>query len=305
MRLLKLVVLLMVMFTVVGQADTFSINAENDLFASNNTDKYYTHGSRISYLDKTRDSWIDFDNNLLFGSEEANEYSLGQNMYTPDNISIIGLQPYDRPYAGLLYGEIAHIKYDKVQNSRIGYVFGIVGKESFAEEAQTFFHDTFGYLKPKGWANQINTEPILNLQYTYKYKIVDGGWFDIVPRVEAAFGNAHILCGTGVDFRIGYNMKDWEYSIMEPSPRNEQWLSCYLLVGTVGRFVARNITLDGNTFRDSHSVDKEEVVSDFYIGGGLRIKMISIEYRFTNRTDEFEGQGKQEEFGSIAIRIDV
>lgn len=297
--------MLMTLMVLAANADTLSLNAENDLFAPKNTDKFYTHGTRISYLDSTTNSWLKLDNALLFGEKDAIEYSVGQYMYTPDDISMTELQEQDRPYAGILYGELAHIKYDERQYSRIGYLAGIIGEESYAEETQTFIHGLSGNQKPMGWDNQISTEPILNLQYVYKYRLINSKWYDVIPRVEGALGNAHIFGGLGLDLRLGYNMRTWGYSIMEPVPRENDAISCYVLAGTCGRLVARNITLDGNTFKDSHSVDREEEVADFHVGCGLRYKRISLEYRLTYRTDEFEEQDKQTKFGSIALRIDV
>ena len=42
--------------------------------------------------------------------------------------------------------------------------------------------------------------------------------------------------------------------------------SWYVFGGAEGRVVARDIFLDGNTFRDSLSVDKKRFVADFQVG---------------------------------------
>lgn len=288
-------------------AGTLSINAENDYFAPNNTDKFYTHGSRISYLSDSTNSIFMFSDKILFGDINAVEYSIGQYMYTPDDIGETDLQVGERPYAGVSYTEIAQIKYDDKQYSRIGYLVGTTGPNSFSEESQTIIHHAFGNQLPEGWDNQIENEPILNVQYTYKYKVVDGKWYDVVPRTVGALGNADIFAGVGADFRVGYNMNAWEYSVMEPVPRNvsKKDFSCFLLVGAEGRYVARNITLDGNTFENSYSVEKKDEVADLYIGTGVRYKDFTVEYKFNYRTKEFDGQEKPEEFGTIAIRFDV
>ena len=47
----KLITILFSLFVALSSvADTLSLNAENDFFAPGNTDKFYTHGSRISYF---------------------------------------------------------------------------------------------------------------------------------------------------------------------------------------------------------------------------------------------------------------
>ena len=47
------------------------------------------------------------------------------------------------------------------------------------------------------------------------------------------------------------------------SPRSFRW---YLFAGFETRLVGRNIFLDGNTFRSSHSVEKNPVVTDLRLG---------------------------------------
>jgi hypothetical protein len=295
----------MCLLAVVSQAGTISVNAENDIFAPNNTDKYYTHGSRISYLTESENKYLKFDDQFLFGDKDKWEYSIGQYMYTPDDISVPTLQEGERPYAGVVYGEAAHIKYDEKQYSRLGYVAGIIGPSAYCEQTQKIIHEWTGSESPEGWDNQINNEPIANIQYTYQYKVMNGEWYDLTPRMVGAIGNADIYAGSGADLRIGYNMETWGYSAMEPLPREVKRPSCYILVGAEGRCVGRNITLDGNTFQDSYSVDKEPFVGEWYFGGGVKLNGVSVEYKINYRTHEFETQNQNAEFGSIALRFDV
>lgn len=305
MKKIYFIVIAIIILAASAMAGTFSLNAENDVFAPNNTDKFYTHGSRISYVSENTNTIFGFSDKILFGDVNCMEYSVGQYMYTPDDIGETELQVGERPYAGVLYAEIAQIKYDTKQYSRIGYLIGTTGGNSFSEETQKFIHHVFGNEEPEGWGNQIENEPIVNVQYTYKYKIANCDWYDVVPRAVGAIGNAHDFIGIGIDLRVGHDMNTWEYSVMEPVPRNRQALSYYLLTGVEGRYVARNITIDGNTFEDGYSVDKKEEVADFYIGTGIKYKKYTIEYRWNYRTKEFEGQEKPEEFGTIALRFDV
>jgi len=75
----------------------------------------------------------------------------------------------------------------------------------------------------------------------------------------------------------------------------------YLFLGTEGRYVAHSIFLDGNTFRSSHSVDREPFVGD--IQAGLVLTWGDFRLSFTNilRSDEFKGQSSPTEFGSISL----
>ena len=70
-----------------------------------------------------------------------------------------------------------------------------------------------------------------------------------------------------------------------------------------GRYVAHSIFLDGNTFRDSHSVDREPLVGDLQAGLVLTWKDVRLSFTNIFRTDEFEGQSSPTEFGSISLSL--
>jgi len=67
------------------------------------------------------------------------------------------------------------------------------------------------------------------------------------------------------------------------------------------RAVARDIFLDGNTFSDSHSVDKNYLVAD--VAGGLAVSYRSVIVTWTQvrRSKEFKEQENSHSFGAIAI----
>ncbi len=70
-----------------------------------------------------------------------------------------------------------------------------------------------------------------------------------------------------------------------------------------GRAVARNIFLDGNTFRSSHSVDKNIFVADLSLGFAMNWRNSKLSYAFIYRTREFKGQPEGQLFGSITLSI--
>ena len=68
-----------------------------------------------------------------------------------------------------------------------------------------------------------------------------------------------------------------------------------------GRIVFHDIFLDGNTIRDSHSVDKEPLVADFMAGFAVSYNRLRISYAFVQRTKEFEEQDESHAFGAISL----
>jgi hypothetical protein len=74
-----------------------------------------------------------------------------------------------------------------------------------------------------------------------------------------------------------------------------------LFAGVEGRAVARDIFLDGNTFRDSPSVDKENFVGDFEIGIAATYGSMRASFTQIYRTKEFKGQKGNDRFGAISL----
>ena len=70
-----------------------------------------------------------------------------------------------------------------------------------------------------------------------------------------------------------------------------------------GRAIGRDIFLDGNTFRDSHSVDKGTLVGHLILEGSLVYRRLKLSYAHVFQTREFEGQGDKHEFGSISLSM--
>lgn len=62
-----------------------------------------------------------------------------------------------------------------------------------------------------------------------------------------------------------------------------------------------DITLDGNTFKSSHSVDKRPLVAD--IGYGIVVHRGNWRFAFIryHRTREFEGQQEVPVYGTITL----
>lgn len=108
--------------------------------------------------------------------------------------------------------------------------------------------------------------------------------------------------------RLGYDLPaDYGPPRIRPSlPGSDffiptQKLSGYLFAGVEGRGVAHNIFLDGNTFRDSHSVDKENWVGSFQLGATVIYKAMRISYEQVFMTKEFKTQIDPAQFSALTV----
>ena len=307
---------------------TFTVQHENDLFAG--TDQHYTSGLRVSWLSpegcrtiKPLQTIQDFLETLApeYDREKTRfGWSLGQDIFTPEDRFRADLIADDRPYAGWLYGSLSlHTVKKTGEDSKISesleLSLGVVGPEALGEEAQDFIHevrliDTF-----RGWDNQLRTEPGILLNYERKWRrgapVPHGDFFevDLIPRAGFSLGNVMTQAGGGGAVRFGYNLpRDFgppglihgsePLSDLDDRPRGD-W-SFYAFATAEGRYVARNIFLDGNTFRSSHSVKKKRLVGEFTLGAAIVYKRFTLAYTNALRTKEFDGQNRHSRFGSVS-----
>lgn len=302
-----------------------SIQFENDFFGGG-TDRHFSHGTRIECLTPALQVITDVADKLpWFKTEEArsgdrNElearvsFSLGQNIYTPEDTAASQLITDDRPYAGWLYlgfGLVANQgakRYDKLELE-----IGLVGPYSFAEDVQKFWHSLFGLQVPNGWDNQLKTEPgaVLYYEQTRRFEMQDvclGLNADVLPHFGGALGNVFTYGAAGITFRIGSNLsEDFGPPRIRPSlPGNayfrpDRGFIWYLFAGLEGRAVLHNIFLDGNTFKESHSVDKKYLVGDLQAGVVFQLYRFRITYTQIFRTKEFDSQDRGDIYGSLSL----
>jgi len=266
----------------------FSAQYENDLITPNNRDRYYTNGVQFSLLLKEEPpAPLAFISKLTPFYEEGEglnlvKYTLGQKMFTPDDISTPNLQLNDRPYAGYLYfgasvlSQIYHSD-SFTYGNQFEVTLGIVGPAAFGEQTQTGVHKMIGSPLPQGWDNQLKNEPALGLNYTRFWRYIQptlfGMEFGYNPQVSATIGNVYTHASTGLMLRLGSNLRrDMAPPNIRPAfqgvtyfKQSKQW-DWYGFIGAEGRVVLRDIFLDGNTFVDSHSVEKENLIGDIQYG---------------------------------------
>jgi len=298
---------------------------ENDLFTG--TDANYTNGVKISVISpdlvgfaesgKLPD-WslpyiyrLPFINNPEPGLKRKIELSLGQNMYTPADISRSDLIVDDRPYAGWTYFAAAFHTRSSAWMDTIELQLGVVGPDSMADETQKAVHSLRDLQRPNGWDHQLENEPGLAAVYERKWRLAplysNGALaFDTVTHLGCSLGNVATYANTGFETRFGWNLPDdFGASLIRPAGNTSfsvrQGQGGYFFVGVNGRAVARDIFLDGNTFADSHEIDKKYFVADLAGGASIYFHQFKLTWVQVLRTKEFDGQPDEHGFGSLSL----
>ncbi len=309
---------------------SFTVYTENDKYFAG-TDEHYTNGLKLSALSTdlrsfTDDSvpapvrWLARGLGTFVSPDLPYKLGLsfGQNIYTPTDIHTATPNPADRPYAAWLYlgaaFQIYHPPAETGGTARLD-VFeitgGLVGPDALGRQAQNGFHDIIGARHAEGWSHQIHNEPGLNLVYERKYRFStdrarDDWGADLISHTGLSLGNVFTYANAGAEVRAGYCLPaDFGSNLILPSGDSNALVrapfNIFLFGAVDGRAVARDITLDGNTFETSASVDKRPLVADLYTGLGFGTRRWQLTYAQVYRTKEFDGQANRSVFGSISV----
>ncbi len=307
--------------------DTFTVYWENDFFAG--TDRDYTNGVRLTLSTPYRKEgksarlpeWSDaFFNRLPFvhgpESQRAVSLSLGQNIYTPADIHQSGVIEDDRPYAGVTY--LAAGFHSKKGNWRTSWELdaGMIGPLSFADKTQKFVHRTFNTPLAQGWTHQLHNELVVNAVCESQWRAIRretgrGFNYDVIPHLAGAVGTALIYVSTGAEARIGWNLPadfgtcpiraGCETNTADVAQLNDGQAGVHFFTAVDGRLVIRDIFLDGNTFRDSQSVEKKSFVASIMAGFALEHGRMKASYSYVFRTRQFTTQQHEQIFGAVNI----
>lgn len=200
----------------------FRFEFDNDYFIS--SDDAFTagwslqlHSPMYDTWDETAPAWIGRLPGLGDDGKGGRvvRWSVGvtQIIVTPTVISVAEPQPDDAPWAGMLgiYGALS--SYDNRRLMAAQLYLGCMGPCSQAEDVQRFVHEDMGRgVPPKGWANQLDTEVLGNLNLAASRKLwappessyAPGRWAaDLAVGGEVGLGNFATFGRAQVEFRFG------------------------------------------------------------------------------------------------------
>ncbi|SFG55124.1 lipid A deacylase LpxR family protein [Neptunomonas qingdaonensis] len=314
---------------------TLNLYFENDLFAD--TDQSYTNGLRLAWVSPDIDTYL-YDPQLPAWLREVNYwftplypdpenikdgvnrnlvFTIGQQMYTPEDRERTTLDPSDRPYAGWLYAGFGYHAKTKNRLNSVEVNLGVVGPAALGQEAQDMVHRARDIALFQGWDNQLQNEPGIQLVWENKRRLAKKPIFgrfgyDIITHYGASLGNVATYANTGAEIRFGVRLPDdFGTSSLRPGgdnsapgnqdPRLRQGWGVHTFISIDSRLVAHNIFLDGNSVRDSHSVDKKYLVADAAFGIAGVYNKWKVSYAQVYRTKEFKGQEDAQSYGSFSV----
>ncbi len=279
-------------------------------------DQHYTAGSRVDVflqgeaIDRLgeRLPWT----HHFQDPEYAAGLAVSQLIFTARDVDLEEPPRTDRPYAGSLLFHAYIQRFDDDTMDHIELDLGVVGPSSLAEEAQTAIHTA------RGWDKQLKDEFVfdLTMRKTWKYGLFGTlsdrtgalGWgAEVLPQLGGTLGTVFRQAHMQVMVRGGYNLpgdfgprRVFDSGLAAPDPV-PTW-GGYAFARLHGRAVQHNIFLDGNTYRDSRSVDKENFVGEFEFGVAAQLgKHVQLGWSWTALTDEYETDGANDSYATVSL----
>ena len=306
----------------------FSLTVENDSLSSG-ADRNYTSGIRLGYVSEAErvPDWLQgaggFTRVLSDSEPDFWGIAVGQSIFTPEDISANPAPPDQHPYAGWLYLQVSVGAEEDRRDGRTPRFLdtyeleiGMVGPSAQGEEAQRGIHQWLGAPDPQGWDSQLEDEFAFAVSYDRRWRalrvfgdFLGGLEADLTPSAGASLGTLRTEARVGLAARIGQRIdSDYGPPRVRPSLAGVEHfrggpLSWSVFAGVQGRAVGRNLFLDGNTFEDSASVDRNPLVLDMQTGISISAGAVRLAYTYVWRTEEFETQPTRQDFGALALSV--
>lgn len=311
------------------RSSALTVYEENDFFSPlGERDRYYTQGLKASLVAPPQDTpelAREVASRLpLYDEASTTQFGgvFGQSVFTPRDTSLPNPDPKDRPYAGWLYVGVVVANQHLLTDGRQGddqesldVDVGVIGPPSLAETVTTRYHRLIQVGKSKGWSHQLHTEPGFVVAYERRNRLLARGepgglGFDLLPGYAGAVGNvdthvaAHAMLRAGINLPRDFGVNAISTTAMETTTQSRgREPSLYAFGGAEGRGVIRNITLDGNTFVDSRSVNKTFTVGEFRAGLAFQYGVLRLTYAWVTRSSEFTYQHQWTKYGSLSLSV--
>jgi hypothetical protein len=121
----------------------------------------------------------------------------------------------------------------------------------------------------------------------YDY-LAGGGLLRLGRNLRVDYGPPHVDLNNGSDY-------------INPDRADVEGVGFYVFLGAEWRAVARNIFLDGNSFKASASVDKLPLVGDLQSGLAGTWGHWRLAYTYVYRSQEFIHQSAPDHYGSLDL----
>lgn len=274
------------------------INYDNDFFTA--TDRYYTQGTSIEYINSFL-ARSPFSYTLLrAGKTNYFGIAVTQNVYTPKSIDADSILYGERPYSSTLYFSNFLISLNPERKLRLTTQLdlGIIGPAAGGGAAQIAIHRALpNNGKPMGWQYQIANDAVVNYNTQIEKGIVNTQYFELIALSKLRLGTLNDDLSAGAMFRVGLLHPYFESLGLyrnADKKRNINNFQIYLFAKGTGTLVGYDGTLQGGIFNRKSpytlpAADVSRLTASIYAGAVFSYRRISIEFAHIYGTPQFKG----------------
>jgi lipid A 3-O-deacylase len=270
-------------------ARRLTLRLDNDAFnfwlaPYERSDDEYTSGARLVY----ENGWTPWWQSRVWPKAERCDRAttgcftptawVAQEIFNPARDSRQRQIASSRPNAGWLYftEEVRLMHERSVESASL--TLGVTGPPALGADFQKFAHARAPRLNRRiDWSSQIQFEPGINARYEYERmplaREVGNATIQLLPSASVSAGNVLTEATGGLRARFGWGIEEpWLAPVRNDRPEFA------IVAGIKVRAIARDLFLDGNTFRDSPRVKHESLVREEQVGASLRYKWARLGY---------------------------
>ncbi len=269
---------------------------DNDEFLL--SDRYYTSGVFLSYKKSINKS--KFSNKKT--AKLQYELSIGNEIYTPQDVDYDNVDRFHRPYAGWLFGKVRVGSIKNKYSLFLGVETGVTGDESLAKTFQDWAHSRVG-IRNATWIEQISYKWLVNIEAQLNYLITSRKQSSLVISTRPVLGTKDMLFDNELYYFFGELNKfknSSRFSTINTSIKKE--LFGFISFGH--RLVFHNTLIEGSIFEDDilFTSDIEKHIFKWKIGLVSKGKkgVFKFSYNFNSRETPLS---KIHGFGSISYGV--
>lgn len=291
----------------IAKNNYFRISYENDYFSA--TDMYYTQGMVLELVSPGLRKSPMF-NLLLTPIPGQRRYgaSIEHDVYTPCSISSDAVLYGDRPFSACLFLKTFIVTTDTIAKRRFSsnFSYGVMGEAAGAEMLQTAVHNFMPRNSaPKGWANQIRNDFIINYQADYEQQLLClENVFLVDAYGMARLGTLSNKAAVGATLMFGNFYSPYKSTLI-----NTDEFRVYIYDHPQVNFVGYDATLQGGLFNKTspyiiHADNLNRITFENRFGFAFSFHDLYFEYFQSYITSEFKS-GKEHHWGGIQIAFGI
>lgn len=250
----------------ISQNQQLDLTISNDKFVFQ--DRYYTSGLHLSYR-------RDLKQSLLFLKQENSRlqfnFTVGNETYTPTNLTSFNNRDFDRPYAGWLFGKLELGRINKKSALFIGAESGVTGEESLAGKLQIELHEFLNIDSKPTWVDEIAYKWLFNFKVLQVNDFQINKKSSIQNRINASLGSKDTYIANEVFYFFG-KFNDFQNSSRLNIVDTTQSKEFYGFVSAGYKYVLLNALIQGSAFNDEDPFTSIATNSVFKLSAGVVLK---------------------------------